>query len=548
MLIKLNIEQLSDFLGVNPDVKNFQSYHVILKMADGVEPPPFDNDEEDVKEDDDLFSDAKEKPSSPETEKSLENHHNGVDKTPEDDDDNDDLFKGGSSEIKLDSEDEESNESIENSAANSKPAAPGSAQTRESTPQISVSQATTAKTKVAAPSLKSVDALDTSDEKENYEMEIKITETSKMGDGMSAYIVFKIVTKTTNPAYRRPTSAVLRRFSDFLGMHAKLAEKHVPLGIIVPPAPEKSVLGMTKVKMSKEESGSSDFIERRKAALERFLVRIAAHPTLASDPDYIEFLEKDGDLPKSTSTSALSGAGVLRLFHKVGESLEKITLKVDESDEWFEEKQQQVEALDLQLRKLHSNIETLSQHRRELSQSTATFAKSAAMLGNVEEHTALSRALSQLAETEEKIELLHKEQSEADFFLMAELMKDYVALMGAVKDVFHERIKTYKLWKDAESTLAKKRDNKVKLEMQNKLDKITQAQAEITEWEQKVEKGQEDFETISKNIKKEMARFEKLRVNDFKENVIKYLEILMENQEKLIKYWETFLPEAKAIA
>lgn len=55
------------------------------------------------------------------------------------------------------------------------------------------------------------------------------------------------------------------------------------------------------------------------------------------------------------------------------------------------------------------------------------------MLGNVEEHTALSRALSQLAETEEKIEQMHKEQAEADFFVMAELMKDYVALMGAVK-------------------------------------------------------------------------------------------------------------------
>lgn len=65
----------------------------------------------------------------------------------------------------------------------------------------------------------------------------------------------------------------------------------------------------------------------------RFLIRTAAHPTLASDPDFIEFLAKDGDLPKSTSTSALSGAGVMRLFHKVGESFEKITLKVDESDE-----------------------------------------------------------------------------------------------------------------------------------------------------------------------------------------------------------------------
>jgi len=179
---------------------------------------------------------------------------------------------------------------------------------------------------------------------------------------------------------------------------------------------------------------------------------------------------------------------------------------------------------------------------------TATFAKSAAMLGNVEEHTALSRALSQLAETEEKVEALHRETSESDFFLMAELMKDYVGLMQAVKDVFHERIKTYRSWKDAENTLSRKREAKAKFEMQGKADKVGQAQAEITEWEQKVETGKEDFQKICKNIKKEMGRFEKLRISDFKNNVIKYLEVLMDNQEKLIKYWETFLPEAKAIA
>lgn len=65
----------------------------------------------------------------------------------------------------------------------------------------------------------------------------------------------------------------------------------------------------------------------------RYLIRTSVHPLLVSDSDFIEFLEKEGDLPKATSTSALSGAGMMRLFHKVGESLEKITLKVDESDE-----------------------------------------------------------------------------------------------------------------------------------------------------------------------------------------------------------------------
>lgn len=36
---------------------------------------------------------------------------------------------------------------------------------------------------------------------------------------------------------------VLRRFSDFLGLHEKLALKYIHLGRIVPPAPEKSVIG-----------------------------------------------------------------------------------------------------------------------------------------------------------------------------------------------------------------------------------------------------------------------------------------------------------------
>lgn len=69
----------------------------------------------------------------------------------------------------------------------------------------------------------------------------------------------------------------------------------------------------------------------------------------------------------------------------------------------------------------------------ELSVNTAQFAKSAAMLGNSEDHTALSRALSQLAEVEEKIDQLHQDQANADFYLFSELLGDYVRLISAVK-------------------------------------------------------------------------------------------------------------------
>ncbi|CAI9731042.1 sorting nexin-2-like isoform X1 [Octopus vulgaris] len=456
-------------------------------------------------------------------------------------------LNSGGTEVRLDSDEEETETPTEAQPAGVSLPSESSDVSRadEEPPRVGISQTSTT-SKMSSSTMKQ--DKNEIEEEDPFTLEIKVCEPNRVGDGMGAYIVYKVISKTNIPAFRKTTMTVLRRFSDFLGLHEKLALKYIRDGRIVPPAPEKSVLGMTKIKMNKEESGSTEFIERRRLALQRFLSRTSAHPVLRVDPDFRDFLEKDGDLPRATSTSALSGAGVMRLFHRVGDAVEKITYKMDETDEWFEEKQQQVEALDTQLQKLHRSVENLVQQRRELCLSTGQFAKSAAMLGNAEEHTALSRALSQLAETEEKVELLHKDQADQDYYVISELLKDYINLIQSVKDVFHERVKCYKNWKDAEVMLARKRENKARLEVAHKTDKLSQAQQEITEWEQKLEKGQEDFEKISEIIRKEVKFFEVCRVADFKAAVITYLEHLMETQQKLIKYWEAFLPEAKAIA
>lgn len=60
--------------------------------------------------------------------------------------------------------------------------------------------------------------------------------------------------------------------------------------------------------------------------------RTAAHPILSADPDFREFLESDAELPRATNTSALSSAGVLRLLNKFGETVNKITFKMEEND------------------------------------------------------------------------------------------------------------------------------------------------------------------------------------------------------------------------
>lgn len=52
---------------------------------------------------------------------------------------------------------------------------------------------------------------------------------------------------------------------------------------------------MTKIKMGSStespQSNGNDFVERRRAALERYLKRTAQHPVLIVDPDFREFLE-----------------------------------------------------------------------------------------------------------------------------------------------------------------------------------------------------------------------------------------------------------------
>ena len=65
--------------------------------------------------------------------------------------------------------------------------------------------------------------------------------------------------------------------------------------------------------------------------------------------------------------------------------------------------------------------------------NTACFAKSVAMLGSSEDNTALSRALSQLAEVEDKMEQLHQDQASNDSFGFAEMLADYIRLLGSVR-------------------------------------------------------------------------------------------------------------------
>ena len=305
---------------------------------------------------------------------------------------------------------------------------------------------------------------------------------------------------------------------------------------------------MAKVKISKEEAVSTDFIDRRRSLLQRYLTRLVRHEKLVDDADVRQFIESSTDLPKSTSTQALSGAGVLRAFSSISNQVTKLTTKTSEQDQWFEEKHGFVLEVHSQLRRLHNEMNTLYSHRKEASVTLKQFSASLNHLATIEEHPLLSSALLEFANLEEKIDQIHHEKTLSEYSVLTELLKEYISLLDMVQMSFQERIRLHQQWLHAEDTLKKKRDAKTKLEHAPKAsDKLPQAEMEVVEWEGKVVRGKEEFELISTTLKQEIDVLDQTRMDDFKQAVDSYLANVLDEEEKVLSIWETYLPEANKI-
>ena len=116
----------------------------------------------------------------------------------------------------------------------------------------------------------------------------------------------------------------------------------------------------------------------------------------------------------------------------MGETVNKIAYKM-EGDTWFEEKTLHVEQMETQLKKLYNIVENVVTCRRELAFATGQFATSIRLLATSEEAFHLARSLEGLSRTEEKVEMTLQEQADADFAYILELIRDYLALVNAVK-------------------------------------------------------------------------------------------------------------------
>uniref|UniRef100_A0A9L0SDE4 Sorting nexin 7 n=1 Tax=Equus caballus TaxID=9796 RepID=A0A9L0SDE4_HORSE len=120
------------------------------------------------------------------------------------------------------------------------------------------------------------------DEPDLKDLFITVDEPESHVTTVETFITYRIITKTSRGEFDSSEFEVRRRYQDFLWLKGKLEDAHPTL--IIPPLPEKFIVkGMV-------ERFNDDFIETRRKALQKFLNRIADHPTLTFNEDFKVFL------------------------------------------------------------------------------------------------------------------------------------------------------------------------------------------------------------------------------------------------------------------
>ncbi|KAI9685939.1 MAG: Vacuolar protein sorting-associated protein 5 [Bogoriella megaspora] len=367
--------------------------------------------------------------------------------------------------------------------------------------------------------------------------EITVGDAHKVGDLTSSHTVYSVRTKTTSKAYHNPEFVVSRRYRDFLWLYNQLHNNNP--GVVVPPPPEKQAVGRF----------DEDFVESRRAAMERMLNKTAAHPILQHDGDLKLFLEseafnvdikhKERKEPNVGESKGVLGAIGL----SVGSGSKFI-----EHDDWFHDRKVYLDALENQLKALQKSTDTVVTQRKGLAEAAGEFSASLHSLATVELSPSLSAPLEGLSDIQIRIRELYERQAQQDVLTLGIVIDEYIRLIGSVKMAFQQRQKAYHSWHAAESELQKRKSTQEKLlrSGRSQQDRLNQLSADVADAERRVHQARLLFEDMGRLMRAELDRFEREKVEDFKSGVETYLETAVEAQKQLIELWETYLLQLDA--
>ncbi|XP_021660028.2 sorting nexin 1 isoform X1 [Hevea brasiliensis] len=374
-------------------------------------------------------------------------------------------------------------------------------------------------------------------------LSISVTEPVKLGNGVQAYISYRVITKTNFPEYQGPEKIVIRRYSDFVWLRDRLFEKYK--GVFIPPLPEKSTVEKFRF--------SAEFIELRRQALDIFVNRIASHHELQQSEDLRTFLQADEETmerlrSQETGIFKKKPADLMQIFKEMQTRVSDVVLgkekPVEESNPEYEKLKNYIFELENHLSEAQKHAYRLVKRHKELGQSLSDFGKAAKLLGACEGH-ALGKAFSDLGTKSETLSV--RLQKEAHQLLMnfEEPLKDYVRAVQSIKATIAERANAFRHQCELAETIKLKEINLDKL-MLTRSDKVGEAELEYKELKAESEEATRRFENIVRVMNEEIVRFQDQKTQDMGIAFHQFAKGQSRLANNIADAWRSLLPKLEA--
>ncbi|XP_020202508.1 sorting nexin 2B [Cajanus cajan] len=428
----------------------------------------------------------------------------------------------------------------------------------------------------------------------DYFLHISVTDPQKEQDlaaslvpGGTAFYTYLITTRTNFPEFGDSASefSVRRRFRDVVTLADRLSEAY--RGFFVPVRPDKSTV-------ESQVMQTQDFVEQRRAALEKYLRKLAAHPVIRRSEELRLFLEAKGRLPLAKTTDVASrmldgavrlprqllggeaelgevaqpakgGRDLLRIFKELKQSVTNDWVGskplVVEEDKEFMERKDKLGEFEHHLSNVSQQAESLVKFQQDMGETMGELGLAFVKLTKFETEEAIFESqrvraadMKNVATAAVKASRLYRELNTQTIKHLDKL-HEYLGTMLAVNNAFSDRSSALLTVQTLSSELASLHSRVEKLEVasskifggdKSRMRKIEELKEAIRVTENAKICADREYERIKENNRSELERIDKERNSDF----LSMLRGFVVNQagyaEKMAAVWEKLAEETTA--
>ena len=360
-------------------------------------------------------------------------------------------------------------------------------------------------------------------EQPKVEFCVRVGDPQRVGDPMTAHVVYTVRVQTNAPWLSRPEYSVLRRYNDFRWLHAAMVHNHP--GVVVPPIPEKVKVGRF----------APELVEFRRRFLERALLKMLQHPILQQDDDLALFLES-GNLIADIHQRDLRKGPVVTPEYKTyfGWSHAFHQYRFQEPDDWFISQLNYLSQFETRMSEICDALTNLSHKRAELADAYLQLYHSLVALSSSGMSRSVSTCFAILGDMKKRSAQACTQLADHEANVFGLALYEYERLVGSIRKAFQSREEVWQAWQCAEDELSRVRSKYAK---SNETHIDTQNHA-LTHTQLAYAALSTRFEEVTRLCKLEVERFECGKAQEIRKAFEEYVRVFSTIQRDILDEWE----------